>query len=66
MTTISDNLRRIYRTLPEGVELVAVSKFHPVEKLREAYAAGQRIFGESREQELEQKVCQMPDDVPTR
>ena len=30
MTTISDNLRRIYRTLPEGVELVAVSKFHPV------------------------------------
>ena len=63
MTTISDNLRRIYRTLPEGVELVAVSKFHPVEKLREAYAACQRIFGESREQELEQKVCQMPDDV---
>ena len=63
MTTISDNLRRIYRTLPEGVELVAVSKFHPVEKLREAYAAGQRIFGESREQELEQKVGLMPADV---
>lgn len=53
----------IKATLPPGVELVAVSKFHPVEALREAYDAGQRIFGESRIQELTAKMPQMPDDV---
>ncbi|MDE5968110.1 MAG: YggS family pyridoxal phosphate-dependent enzyme, partial [Muribaculaceae bacterium] len=50
-------------SLPEGVKLVAVSKFHPVEALREAYDAGQRLFGESRVQELITKQPQMPDDV---
>lgn len=47
----------------DGVSLVAVSKFHPVEALREAYDAGQRIFGESRVQELLAKHELMPDDV---
>lgn len=42
---------------------MAVSKFHPVEELRQAYDAGQRIFGESRQQELLQKIPQMPSDV---
>lgn len=49
--------------MPQGVEVVAVSKFHPIEKLREAYDAGQRIFGESRQQELLKKIPLMPDDV---
>ena len=50
-------------SVPEGVELVAVSKFHPVEALREAYDAGQRIFGESRANELCDKAKVMPEDV---
>ena len=45
---IKENLQSIRATIPEGVTLVAVSKFHPVEALQEAYDAGQRIFGESR------------------
>ena len=53
----------MYGALPQGVKLVAVSKFHPVERLMEAYDAGQRIFGENRPQELAAKVPQMPQDV---
>ncbi len=63
MNTISARLNDIRHTLPQGVELVAVSKFHPVGMLREAYDAGQRIFGESRIQELLEKIPLMPDDV---
>lgn len=63
MNDIAANLERIRATLPAGVELVAVSKFHPVEALRQAYDAGQRIFGESRVQELTAKVPQMPADL---
>ena len=60
---VSDNLKALYEKLPSDVKLVAVSKFHPVERLMEAYAAGQRIFGENRPQELARKVPQMPSDV---
>ena len=49
--------------LPSTVKLVAVSKFNPVESIQQAYEAGQRIFGESRPQELQQKVSQLPDDI---
>lgn len=63
MGSISDSILRLHSSLPSGVELVAVSKFHPVEALRQAYSAGQRIFGESRVQELLAKIPQMPDDV---
>jgi len=42
---------------------VAVSKFNPVEAIQQAYEAGQRIFGESRPQELQQKVALLPDDI---
>lgn len=63
MSCIAANLEQIYCELPDGVRLVAVSKFHPVEKLMEAYAAGQRIFGESRVQELVAKEPEMPSDV---
>ena len=60
---VSDNLKALYEKLPSAVKLVAVSKFHPVSRLMEAYGAGQRIFGENRPQELAQKVPQMPSDV---
>ena len=60
---IKENLNNLHKALPEGVKLVAVSKFHPVERLMEAYDAGQRIFGENRPQELAAKVPQMPQDV---
>lgn len=63
MSNIRERLNAIRSTLDEGVELVAVSKFHPVEQLREVYDAGQRIFGESRVQELTAKIPQMPDDT---
>lgn len=61
--SIGENLSGIRSTLPEGVRLCAVSKFHAVEKISEAYAAGQRIFGESRVQELCSKVAQLPSDI---
>jgi len=60
---IADALNQLRAALPSGVQLVAVSKFHPVERLMEAYNAGQRIFGENRPQELASKVPQMPADV---
>ncbi len=63
MTPIAQHIAAIKAQLPAGVELVAVSKFHPVEALMEAYDAGQRIFGENRAQELASKAPQMPADV---
>ena len=63
MSSVAENITRVLGELTTGVRLVAVSKFHPVEKLREAYAAGQRRFGESRVQELLAKEPQMPRDV---
>ena len=60
---IKENLQSIRATIPEGVTLVAVSKFHPVEALQEAYDAGQRIFGESRENEFKVKVAALPNDI---
>lgn len=63
MSHISDTIRSLHAQLPQGVELVAVSKFHPVESIRQAYDAGQRIFGESRVQELLGKITQLPSDV---
>lgn len=63
MSSIADNLNALREQLPAGVTLVAVSKFHPVEAVRQAYDAGQRVFGESRAQELVVKTGQLPDDV---
>lgn len=60
---VRENLRSIRDMIPQGVELVAVSKFHPVGALREAYDEGQRIFGESRANELVAKAAELPDDV---
>lgn len=61
--SISQNIRQIKASLPEGVTLVAVSKFHPAAALMEAYNAGQRIFGESRAQELVAKQKELPTDI---
>lgn len=61
--SVASEIIRFTDELPANVRLVAVSKFHPVEKLMEAYSTGQRIFGESRVQELVQKAQEMPADV---
>ena len=60
---IKENLKRVQTTLKPGVELVAVSKYHPIEAVKEAYEAGQRVFGESREQELRVKYEALPKDI---
>lgn len=60
---ISDEIKRFHSELPSGVELVAVSKFHDVSAIKEAYDAGQRIFGESRVQELLVKIPLLPSDI---
>lgn len=62
-TDVAKNLKEVLGNLPEGVQLVAISKFHPNEYIEAAYAAGQRIFGESREQELRLKAEQLPKDI---
>jgi pyridoxal phosphate enzyme, YggS family len=59
----SDNLQQIKGHLPANVKLVAVSKFHGASAVNEAYNAGQRIFGESRMQELSQKQTTLPQDI---
>ncbi|MBR6457623.1 MAG: YggS family pyridoxal phosphate-dependent enzyme [Bacteroidales bacterium] len=56
---IRENLQALLAQIPSGVQLVAVSKFHPLENILEAYEAGQRIFAESRPQELAEKVSQL-------
>lgn len=63
MSRIAENIRRIKAQLSEGVELCAVSKFHPAEAVRQAYDAGQRLFGESRVQEFLKKSPELPDDI---
>ena len=63
MSGISDEIGLLHKEMPSGVTLVAVSKFHPVEAVMEAYGAGQRCFGESRVQELLEKIPQCPSDI---
>ena len=60
---VAGNLREVRGHLPEGVKLIAISKFHPKEYIEAAYAEGQRIFGESREQELKGKAEALPKDI---
>ena len=60
---IAENIKNLTQQLPEAVRLVAVSKYHPVEVLQEAYDAGQRIFGENKVQELVAKAPQLPNDI---
>ncbi|MCR5393915.1 MAG: YggS family pyridoxal phosphate-dependent enzyme [Bacteroidales bacterium] len=60
---IKENLAKVKASIPEGVTLVAVSKFHPAEMIAEAYEQGQRIFAESRENEFRDKVSKLPKDI---
>ena len=63
MYDVKGNLHKVLSDLPEGVKLVAVSKFHTNEYLLAAYEEGQRVFGESHEQELKQKQQSLPADI---
>lgn len=60
---IKENLAAVKAELPEGVMLVAVSKYHPKEAVQEAYEAGQRVFGESHAQEITEKEAALPKDI---
>lgn len=60
---VKGHLRNVLTDLPQGVRLVAISKYHPNEYIQAAYDEGQRIFGESHEQELRQKVETLPRDI---
>ena len=61
---IKHTINKLHSELPAAVKLVAVSKFHPFESIEEAYEAGQRIFAESRPQELQAKVRQLQEQRP--
>lgn len=63
MSTIEQNIKSIRANIPDGVELVCVSKYFPVDAISEAYNAGERLFGESRVQELATKSAQLPKDI---
>ena len=63
MYDVQGNLREVLSRLPQGVRLVAISKYHPNEYIEAAYAEGQRTFGESHEQELRQKHETLPKDI---
>lgn len=63
MWNVAENLHTVLADLPDGVRLVAISKFHPAEYIEAAYAEGQRVFGESHEQELARKVEVLPHDI---
>ena len=60
---VKGHLRNVLADLPQGVRLVAISKYHPNEYIQAAYDEGQRIFGESHEQELRQKGETLPRDI---
>ena len=60
---VKSHLKSVLKSLPPDVKLVAISKYHPQEFIEEAYAEGQRIFGESHEQELKQKQAILPKDI---
>lgn len=63
MFDVAKSLHDVMANIPDGVRLIAVSKFHPNEYLEAAYAEGQRVFGESHEQELSQKAKTLPKDI---
>ncbi len=60
---IRENLKKITSELPENVKLIAVSKTKPVSMIQEAYAAGQRVFGENKAQDMAAKFPQLPQDI---
>lgn len=63
MMSVREKIKEFRHTLPTEVELIAVSKFHTVEEIKSVYDTGERHFGESRVQELQNKYTQLPDDI---
>ena len=63
MAGVAEQINKVRAHIPAHVTLVCVSKFQPLDAIREAYAAGERHFGESRVQELKQKITQLPSDI---
>lgn len=63
MYPVKEKLNEVRQSLPKSVRLVAISKFHPADFITAAYEEGQRVFGESHEQELAQKVKELPQDI---
>lgn len=60
---IAEQIKRLRSELPEGVNLLAISKYQPIESLQEAYDAGQRMFGENHIQEMAAKAAALPKDI---
>lgn len=60
---IAEQIKRLRSELPEGVNLLAISKYQPIESLQEAYDAGQRMFGENHIQEMASKAAALPKDI---
>lgn len=60
---IAEQISRLHQELPEGVSLLAISKYQPIEALQEAYDAGQRMFGENHIQEMAAKATALPKDI---
>lgn len=63
MYPVKDEITKVLTALPEGVRLCAISKYHPAEYIEAAYDCGQRVFGESHVQELQQKQPMLPGDI---
>ncbi len=63
MDSIAEQINSVRAHIPADVTLVCVSKFQPIEAIRQAYEAGERHFGESRVQELKMKSTQLPSDI---
>ncbi|MCR4603596.1 MAG: YggS family pyridoxal phosphate-dependent enzyme [Prevotella sp.] len=63
MYPVKENLHRVLDTLPAHVRLVAISKYHPADYIMAAYEEGQRVFGESHEQEIRTKHETLPKDI---
>jgi pyridoxal phosphate enzyme (YggS family) len=63
MYDVKKKLHEVLTTLPEGVRLVAISKYHPADYIMAAYEEGQRVFGESHEQEIREKHEALPKDI---
>lgn len=61
--TIASQIQQLHSSLPEGVSLLAISKYQPIEALQEAYDAGQRLFGENHIQEMAAKAAVLPKDI---
>lgn len=63
MYDVKGNLHKVLDKLPDGVRLVAISKYHPADYIMAAYEEGQRVFGESHEQEIREKHVALPKDI---